>query len=745
MDKYENLNIIGKGNFGSISKIRRKSDGKILVWKEIDYGKMEEKDKHHIISEINILRELHHPNIVKYYDRIIDKKNTKIYIIMEYCSGGDIGNLIKRCKKNKELIEEDIILKIFTQVLLALNYIHTFKNGKILHRDIKPSNIFLDKDNNVKLGDFGLSKILNNQSIFAYSNVGTPYYMSPEQINNNKYNEKSDIWSLGCFLYELTTLNPPFEANNHLSLALKIKSGKIEKINCRYSNFLNKLILWLININPNNRPFTWDLLNLPEINFRVKEKKFKDNYIKMKKFEESLKEREEKIIQKENELNLKEKYLNEKEENIKAREKRVNEREEFIKKEFNIKIKENNYINNNYNEDNNNYEKEGNKNNVLFKNYSEYDNYNFSGFSINESLNRNSLMVNNSENNFNNLENYYNNENNNEYFNYNMKRNRNNILKTKPKLYFPSSSPKKIYHKPINLTNNTSLNTINTNNNSIQSINNTINNQIKTLIYPNHKNFYSIDVNSVSNKLNYSPNRSNENIKKQNLVFSHSKTHSSQNIINNNYIEEISNKNYNQDFNYMNNNNSIKLFSDIYSENNDSQKYIFDYPNNNNNDNNNDNLNNELNTNFITISPKNNNNSKIKYTNNISKNNNFPLGNINNIKYISNNENNNLNTESLKNKVLRKERTFSSSNNTLINNRKINNNNENIYRQSKTPRQNINMIPRNNSYNLTHNYRDNNNENENNLNNHTSHNLIKTNYKNKNNSFRGNNNKFINS
>ena len=745
MDKYENLNIIGKGNFGSISKIRRKSDGKILVWKEIDYGKMEEKDKHHIISEINILRELHHPNIVKYYDRIIDKKNTKIYIMMEYCSGGDIGNLIKRCKKNKELIEEDIILKIFTQVLLALNYIHTFKNGKILHRDIKPSNIFLDKDNNVKLGDFGLSKILNNQSIFAYSNVGTPYYMSPEQINNNKYNEKSDIWSLGCFLYELTTLNPPFEANNHLSLALKIKSGKIEKINCRYSNFLNKLILWLININPNNRPFTWDLLNLPEINFRVKEKKFKDNYIKMKKFEESLKEREEKIIQKENELNLKEKYLNEKEENIKAREKRVNEREEFIKKEFNIKIKENNYINNNYNEDNNNYEKEGNKNNVLFKNYSEYDNYNFSGFSINESLNRNSLMVNNSENNFNNLENYYNNENNNEYFNYNMKRNRNNILKTKPKLYFPSSSPKKIYHKPINLTNNTSLNTINTNNNSIQSINNTINNQIKTLIYPNHKNFYSIDVNSVSNKLNYSPNRSNENIKKQNLVFSHSKTHSSQKINNNNYIEEISNKNYNQDFNYMNNNNSIKLFSDIYSENNDSQKYIFDYPNNNNNDNNNDNLNNELNTNFITISPKNNNNSKIKYTNNISKNNNFPLGNINNIKYISNNENNNLNTESLKNKVLRKERTFSSSNNTLINNRKINNINENIYRQSKTPRQNINMIPRNNSYNLTHNYRDNNNENENNLNNHTSYNLIKTNYKNKNNSFRGNNNKFINS
>ena len=78
MENYVQICEIGKGNFGSISKIRRISDNKILVWKELDYGKMEEKDKHHIVSEVNILRELHHPNIVKYYDRIIDKKNTKI-------------------------------------------------------------------------------------------------------------------------------------------------------------------------------------------------------------------------------------------------------------------------------------------------------------------------------------------------------------------------------------------------------------------------------------------------------------------------------------------------------------------------------------------------------------------------------------------------------------------------------------------------------------------------------------------
>ena len=118
--------------------------------------------------------------------------------------------------------------------------------------------------------------------------------MSPEQIDDHKYNEKSDIWSLGCFLYELTTLLPPFEATNHLSLAMKIKSGKVDKINSRYSSFLFKIINWLMNINPNNRPFVNELLNVPEINFRVRERKFKENFFKMKKFEE----REEKIKKK---------------------------------------------------------------------------------------------------------------------------------------------------------------------------------------------------------------------------------------------------------------------------------------------------------------------------------------------------------------------------------------------------------------------------------------------------------------
>ena len=113
MEDYEVLGLIGKGNFGSISKILRKSDNKILVWKELDYGLMSEKEKQNIVSEVNILKDLHHPNIVQYYDRIIDKINKKIYIIMEYCEGGDIGNIIKKLKKNKRIFSRRINLEIF--------------------------------------------------------------------------------------------------------------------------------------------------------------------------------------------------------------------------------------------------------------------------------------------------------------------------------------------------------------------------------------------------------------------------------------------------------------------------------------------------------------------------------------------------------------------------------------------------------------------------------------------------------
>lgn len=97
-----------------------------------------------MVSEVNILRELRHPNIVRYYDRIIDKNKSAIYIIMEYCEQGDMAQLIKRCKKQKETIPEEMAWKILAQMTLALYECHKRKEGKILHRDLKPGNVFID-------------------------------------------------------------------------------------------------------------------------------------------------------------------------------------------------------------------------------------------------------------------------------------------------------------------------------------------------------------------------------------------------------------------------------------------------------------------------------------------------------------------------------------------------------------------------------------------------------------------------
>lgn len=228
----------------------------VMVWKELSYGHMSEREKQLVVTEVNVLRELRHPFIVRYFDRIIDKHAAKLYIVMELCEGGDLGQLIRRCRRTgcgyalaaavrlprssrgrgrSTYIEESRIWRIFSQLLLALKECHRHQEGgavkPIIHRDIKPGNVMVDAAMDVKLGDFGLSKELASRSKFAYTNVGTPFYMSPvrsaaccrgvgggvraprscvlcvqEMINELRYNERTDIWALGCLLYELAAL-----------------------------------------------------------------------------------------------------------------------------------------------------------------------------------------------------------------------------------------------------------------------------------------------------------------------------------------------------------------------------------------------------------------------------------------------------------------------------------------------------------------------------------------------------------
>ncbi|XP_061204324.1 serine/threonine-protein kinase Nek2 [Neopsephotus bourkii] len=325
-DDYEVLLTIGAGSYGKCRKVRRKADGKILVWKELDYGTMSEAEKQMLVSEVNLLRELRHPNIVRYYDRIIDKSSTTLYIVMEYCDGGDLASLIAKCTKERHYLEESFVLRVLTQLTLALKECHRRSDGGVtVHRDLKPANVFLDGKQNVKLGDFGLARILHHDTSFAKTFVGTPYYMSPEQMNYMSYNEKSDIWSLGCLLYELCALSPPFRACSQKELAEKIKEGKFRRIPYRYSEQLNELLKEMLNVKDYCRPSVEDILQHPLIADLVTEEQ-RQNPDKRgwRSWEPERLQYSDAAV---NELKRKEQQLQDREQAIKDREQHLEQRE----------------------------------------------------------------------------------------------------------------------------------------------------------------------------------------------------------------------------------------------------------------------------------------------------------------------------------------------------------------------------------------------------------------------------------
>ncbi|XP_046891729.1 serine/threonine-protein kinase Nek8 isoform X2 [Hypomesus transpacificus] len=207
-------------------------------------------------NECQVLKLLNHPNIIEYYENFLEDK--ALMIAMEYAPGGTLADYIqKRCNS---LLDEDTILHFFVQIVLALYHVH---NKLILHRDLKTQNILLDKHQMiVKIGDFGISKILVSKSK-AYTVVGTPCYISPELCEGKPYNQKSDIWALGCVLYELASLKRAFEAANLPALVLKIMSGTFAPISDRYSPELRHLILNMLNLDPSKRPQLNEIMALP--------------------------------------------------------------------------------------------------------------------------------------------------------------------------------------------------------------------------------------------------------------------------------------------------------------------------------------------------------------------------------------------------------------------------------------------------------------------------------------------------
>uniref|UniRef100_A0A7N5P0A2 non-specific serine/threonine protein kinase n=1 Tax=Ailuropoda melanoleuca TaxID=9646 RepID=A0A7N5P0A2_AILME len=247
MEKYVRLQKIGEGSFGKAILVKSTEDGRQYVIKEINISRMSNKEREESRREVAVLANMKHPNIVQYRESF--EENGSLYIVMDYCEGGD---LFKRINAQKGILfQEDQILDWFVQICLALKHVH---DRKILHRDIKSQNIFLTKDGTIQLGDFGIARVLNSTVELARTCIGTPYYLSPEICENKPYNNKSDIWALGCVLYEMCTLKHAFEAGNMKNLVLKIISGSFPPVSLHYSYDLRNLLSQLFKRNPRDRP-----------------------------------------------------------------------------------------------------------------------------------------------------------------------------------------------------------------------------------------------------------------------------------------------------------------------------------------------------------------------------------------------------------------------------------------------------------------------------------------------------------
>lgn len=259
MNKYEVVRQIGEGAFGKAFLVIDKGGGADAqcVVKQINLRKMSAKEKEASKKEVTLLSKMKHTNIVAFIDSFQEKGS--LYIVMEYCDGGDLMKKINM-QRGVPFTEEQIV-DWFVQICLGLKHIH---DKKILHRDIKTQNIFLSSAGmKVKLGDFGIARMLNNTMELARTCVGTPYYLSPEICENRPYNNKTDIWSLGCVLYELCSLRHPFEGNSLHQLVSKICRGRYSPVPARYSYELRLLVTQLFKVNPRDRPSVSSVLKRP--------------------------------------------------------------------------------------------------------------------------------------------------------------------------------------------------------------------------------------------------------------------------------------------------------------------------------------------------------------------------------------------------------------------------------------------------------------------------------------------------
>eukprot|EP01063_Lacrimia_lanifica_P013621 TRINITY_DN20256_c0_g1_i1.p1 TRINITY_DN20256_c0_g1~~TRINITY_DN20256_c0_g1_i1.p1 ORF type:complete len:688 (+),score=230.08 TRINITY_DN20256_c0_g1_i1:70-2133(+) len=264
LDGYTFLQALGQGRnkTSSVMLMEDNRDRQKHVVKRVDLTMLEAEPRKKTKQECDLLIALRHPNIVKYRESVSTGKWH--YTVMEYCEGGSLEEYVARRRKSGAgPFPEAQVLRWMAQVCAALQYCH---DNNVLHRDLKTATCFLSSDcTDLLLGDFGIAKVLPNSLAVAQTIIGSPCNMSPEVIQGRAYNTASDLWSLGCLIYEVVALRKPFPAQSLHQLVQQVTVDKPPPPPAHCSAVMAKIIAGLLVKDPDRRTRLSDILSLPEV------------------------------------------------------------------------------------------------------------------------------------------------------------------------------------------------------------------------------------------------------------------------------------------------------------------------------------------------------------------------------------------------------------------------------------------------------------------------------------------------
>jgi serine/threonine protein kinase len=255
---FKIVKLLGKGTYGAVYKVIRKSDNEEYALKEVSLKALKKREREDAVNEVRVLASIKHRNILRYCEAFLEGSN--LYIVTEYSKGGDLHGKIKRYTAKRKSLAEKTVWTYLLQLCSGLETLHKIN---IMHRDLKPKNIFLTAHNQIRLGDLGCAKVM--KAGMARTQIGTPYYMSPEIWEHKSYNAASDMWALGCIVFEMCSGRPPFLANDMQGLARKVRFNASPTIGSAYSRDLASLVKRLLSKDPRNRPTAHSILQMDKI------------------------------------------------------------------------------------------------------------------------------------------------------------------------------------------------------------------------------------------------------------------------------------------------------------------------------------------------------------------------------------------------------------------------------------------------------------------------------------------------